>query len=1060
MHLGREKGSLNSPTLVPSRVGFCFEFSIPSGASAIFHIRVLLASTFSFSLATACCSHFIGERTSLLPILALGIFDTFRLKTHRTGAEMSLVSRFGPYPRRITALGFLLLGAIATLWIASVTGNLTLSALAGFLTLVASAALGSMGIELGKFLLPRFFSQTTQLKTHETLTFDEVFRTCSVDNIARELNIQFAALPYISRIDPTPHDDKNVLFTGNPGVGKTREAIEFVRSLEADGRPVVVVLPRRFPVFAPRFISEEITHKLVVLFLDDVQRAYNIIENETESAGNFQRIIDLFSNYSDSCIVATLRNSETSKVAPLSSGVWKSFRRVEVPPLNKDDTAKLVDALAQYTSVTLDPEAKQILVGENPGTFADFVAFFNSRETKSRVTKPIALQFSPRFWQRHVYPGLPLEARVLFQSLALVRETNMSPTKSIVIQLAESMLPRTVLRPRRKVSSALQTQIANGPLALGADEKIICHDFYLDISKTKEISPGQITTLLFRVTQEPRADKVPMADRGLQLNSSARSDALGSLVNLAVWLWRRGRQDESLKVIGRLTQTAKDSWLRGTLINVLAVMYESRSGPVQGLCDKLLRSRKDTARGIAVATSYEIGYLRPMKAALSDRRIDVRELATWYTFFTWWRFQRAGDAISACQVLQDIAADIIGPLGIPNVRRLASLVDITLWAVDSYSQDKAVLSSLWDVWRGIIRRIPLFAEPAPRMFRTFRRLFIERILVPVAAERVILLFRGADQLYSSTVGYGIMSEWFHLSPEDRRQWCDYLSYVEPTNGDIRGIAHDLLVFIETRRPMFATLVSVILAMRIINQFDEAIAACSYLYEHGNDSTKYFVIAGLVFASKLCRDSSSLREIDRMLLSYLPALWKKEDGYFPDAHMVIVPTIELQYKIHGHMGLVEELIDSVPKDDTRREIRLMSIVRSLGQVALDGYTEEALKILSHWPTNEEAVHREVLQWLAKIRMLQPKAVDQFVADIQSPDATQNGIVEMRGSAETPRLWGGGAFLMVPILESPELRRSFIRLFQTDLIPSRDLHEAMRLIVRDAVNMLAASVKRVN
>ena len=100
---------------------------------------------------------------------------------------------------------------------------------------------------------------------------------------SRFANLSHSDIPYVPRLPEIEytamlkamHDAQNLLIIGRTGLGKTREAIELVRQIEAESGEEVSVLVPEGVLDVPHKIPGDRLKRLVVLFIDNLPSRYS-----------------------------------------------------------------------------------------------------------------------------------------------------------------------------------------------------------------------------------------------------------------------------------------------------------------------------------------------------------------------------------------------------------------------------------------------------------------------------------------------------------------------------------------------------------------------------------------------------------------------------------------------------------------------------------------------------------------------------------------------------------------------------------------------------------------
>ena len=267
-----------------------------------------------------------------------------------------------------------------------------------------------------------------------------------------------------------------LILVGRMGIGKTREGIEALRRLERRlGEPITILFPTP-PFTASIALPPDVPENHIVLFIDNLHNPpYYTPSRQSEStakAGDFstwlRECLTCFRGYADFRVIATVRNDlrdrayeETMEsLRPLI----REFSIVEfdLPLWGRDNVDALIVAVAAARGITIPDDARKELArrcaAEGTPNYA--------RVAVSRVEAGGSLTLQEihklpktsndlweKTWDERIAP-YP-ERICLFNALALLRETGVTPITSITLELAARLCGKPWWWHRRKVKAAV-----------------------------------------------------------------------------------------------------------------------------------------------------------------------------------------------------------------------------------------------------------------------------------------------------------------------------------------------------------------------------------------------------------------------------------------------------------------------------------------------------------------------------------------------------------------------------------------------------------------------------
>jgi tetratricopeptide (TPR) repeat protein len=316
-----------------------------------------------------------------------------------------------------------------------------------------------------------------QLKGDKTAPIRFPFTTTTVEDLPRKLNMTLAELPYFVRPKTTINARNGYLGTlviGKPYSGKTKEAIEIVRTKRGD---LTILVPEgKGSTWQFETVPQEIQGD-VILFLDDLPNYY---VNPKEFHDSLLKALDLLKNTCASVsVVATARATELDKLYDYpNNGFWAKFEKIELGTFEQTD--QLIDELCHELGLTIDEDAKERIVEENDGTPKNPVIFFVDLKNKgiAHVTLKTAEEFKSTVletWGR-IYNDLSEREREVFQALDVLHKGLVIPHKVFLVDLIRKQKSWFSVR-RKQIVNAIE-MVREKRLITEQASSIRCDDAY------------------------------------------------------------------------------------------------------------------------------------------------------------------------------------------------------------------------------------------------------------------------------------------------------------------------------------------------------------------------------------------------------------------------------------------------------------------------------------------------------------------------------------------------------------------------------------------------------
>jgi tetratricopeptide (TPR) repeat protein len=267
-----------------------------------------------------------------------------------------------------------------------------------------------------------------------------------------------------------------LILVGRMGIGKTREGIEALLRLEGRlGEPITILFPTP-PFTASIALPSDIPKNHIVLFIDNLHNPpYYTPSRQSEStakAGDFptwfRECLTHFKGHADFRVIATVRNDlsrDYEETMQYLRPIIKEFgfEELALPSWDQNNVDILIHAMADARGITVSDDARKELArrctAEGTPNYA--------RLAVSRVEpgKTITLQqvsALPKtfndLWQKTWDERIaPYPQRIcLFNALALLRESGVTPINSVTLELAARLCGKPWWWHRRKVKSAVR----------------------------------------------------------------------------------------------------------------------------------------------------------------------------------------------------------------------------------------------------------------------------------------------------------------------------------------------------------------------------------------------------------------------------------------------------------------------------------------------------------------------------------------------------------------------------------------------------------------------------
>lgn len=345
------------------------------------------------------------------------------------------------------------------------------------------------------------------------------------DLLSMVLSVANPNIPYVQRLPQIQQDEllrkmrasKHLLIMGRAGLGKTREAIEFIRRLEEEIAEEISVLIPNGTLEIPISIPTHKLHRNVVLFIDDLPahyiEPYRALDlQDPKLLDDFrQRLLGTINAFENIYgirfhLVATAKGDpELRNRLKMNDSIWEGITILELPNLSSERKYEFLQIAERVFELKISIDAKLLLAERSDGTFGGLIFPLIKEQNKLSLTIDDVKQYSctyPNDWEQQVYnvSFLPSKyRRNLLSALSIIREAGMLPFDFLVIELAARLCSDEFLFfYRRKLKRELKS-LSNWIVV--SDGLLRCEDAYLrnkgTIAGAKEPLLNSIFQLIF-----------------------------------------------------------------------------------------------------------------------------------------------------------------------------------------------------------------------------------------------------------------------------------------------------------------------------------------------------------------------------------------------------------------------------------------------------------------------------------------------------------------------------------------------------------------------------------
>ncbi len=284
------------------------------------------------------------------------------------------------------------------------------------------------------------------------------------------------SIPFLPRIadqlDDAFRQGGRVLVRGRSKTGKTREAVELLRRWWYTG-PTVLLAKNHVGLYPPYPVPETLPIRNLVLFFDDVDRYCGDADAIKRLGRTIAFFADLCREPGELRVIATARQEPEcwSKLDyDASTPPWDEFELLSLPALPVDGARRLIDHLAQFGRVTVEPAAGEDMAAKNDGTFLNLVLSFRSwlHEGLLHITSAQAAVFEGSLlatWRQRYERllGVLPEIGPIYAAVNLLQALDMPLRPALIADLATEMSLSRAYHLLDGLFHAVQQKIALSP---------------------------------------------------------------------------------------------------------------------------------------------------------------------------------------------------------------------------------------------------------------------------------------------------------------------------------------------------------------------------------------------------------------------------------------------------------------------------------------------------------------------------------------------------------------------------------------------------------------------
>ena len=429
----------------------------------------------------------------------------------------------------------------------------------------------------------------------------------------------------------------------------------------------------------------------------------------------------------------------------------------------------------------------------------------------------------------------------------------------------------------------------------------------------------------------------------------------------------------------RVTEFAVDT--------LTAIGSEDREKISEFLKNKLMKSRFDDAKRVAIYTAYNLGDAEVLKAGVRDKSELIRAIATQHLHYFWQHNRDEGF---------QVYTDICSKASLTNPRAIEAGLSLGFFTYADNWQDPDFVSTIQPICKNNLERllgvkegdsgiVKLIKDGARQSFFTIVTSFISRTMRTITKYNYINIPE--------------MDEFFKLPESEKKNLIEMAKYGTLEKTDIESDADALLELALQKNALSCMLAGLIPLAQSAEDMQGVKRTLKRLYEHPDPYVMEITNAA-VFRILLCQE-----KVDEDLLDILGKGVRKGfrgcynsniGRYWTIAPSAYAAAYTRFYKV-AEIPIIEELIDLARKTAQDDEGTLLAhMIENVGYFlgAFWGYYDVALQMLERLaieylhsndlepPIQKKAVDA-IVKGLVAMRIHHPGDVYRFLKQIEAP-----------------------------------------------------------------------------
>ncbi len=383
------------------------------------------------------------------------------------------------------------------------------------------------------------------------------------------LRLARADIPYIRRLPDEGYDKlreelfkmadqpnhARILIKGVTGIGKTREAIEFIKALDSrlpEDEKLTILIPRGdFDI--PQEIPDDLRLNNLLLFVNDLHvKPLETKKGLSEGNDSFHaclvRVINYFDElckgYSSFRVIAVTRSEPDNweRIHP-NDPFWETFKIIDLPLLHSDCVPQAVESISKsFPKLEVEKGVSSIISQRNNGTFGSIITFMGNEVTlgNERISRKTATEgFSGSYrayWDKNVFQKMiaphPEKAKV-FEALDILAQGAIPFYINIVEDLSSRLwrvsyphfLKKLIIR---KSILEMKAWLTKG------DEFITCPEAYFEQRALLESYVKPLSDTVIHALSKHKNDRTLM-NIAINLANSIENELSQRRVSLQIW---------------------------------------------------------------------------------------------------------------------------------------------------------------------------------------------------------------------------------------------------------------------------------------------------------------------------------------------------------------------------------------------------------------------------------------------------------------------------------------------------------------------------------------------